>query len=369
MVRSLAYLDRFIKALHDRNADALSVRSGDRISLSKGKKIQALLPQEASSAQVLGLVQEIAPAEAAARLAVQEGAEFGYEAPSGSVRISVEFGPSGPAAVLTNGSLAKGPENPVATVGGSPPPAVDNLLKHLFETGASDLHLRVGQPPVYRRDGVLQLDESKIFGVADVQAVIDSIAPERDRNRHRDTGDADFAYEIEGVARFRVNAARDLSGPMAVFRVIPSEIPTVKGLQITKEVSNLCNLSKGLVVVTGPTGSGKSTTLAALVDKMNQERTEHILTIEDPIEFVHESKRCLVTHRQVGVHTETFKSGLRAALREDPDIVLIGELRDLETVAIAIETAETGHLVFSTLHPPHHDSGVHGRSDHRSIPR
>ncbi len=350
----MAQLDKFIKALHDHGAETLTVRAGQPISLSKGKKVYPLLPQEVSPAQVLGLVQELAPADAAERMTAQQPTEFSYQAPSGPVTVAVEFGPAGPAAVLRNGAAAAPGREAggvvVSAPAAAPTSAVDTLLHRLVTSGASDLHLRVGIPPIYRRDGELQRDDSKILGPAEIQAMLDSIAPERDRNRHRETGDADFAYEIEGVARFRVNAARDRGGPMAVFRVIPREIPTVKQMGITKEVEALCNLNKGLVVVTGPTGSGKSTTLAALVNKMNVERNDHILTIEDPIEFVHESKRCLVTHRQVGVHTETFKSGLRAALREDPDIVLIGELRDLETVAIAIETAETGHLVFGTLH-------------------
>ncbi|HXF81510.1 MAG TPA: PilT/PilU family type 4a pilus ATPase, partial [bacterium] len=163
-------------------------------------------------------------------------------------------------------------------------------------------------------------------------------------------GDTDFAYEIAGVARFRVNAARDRRGPVAVFRVIPAQVVTAEELGLSREVQQLCYLTKGLVLVTGPTGSGKSTTLCALIDLINRTRTDHIITIEDPIEFVHQNKRCLITQRQVGVHTDSFKSALRAALREDPDIVLVGEMRDLETIAIAIETAETGHLVFGTLH-------------------
>jgi twitching motility protein PilT len=166
----------------------------------------------------------------------------------------------------------------------------------------------------------------------------------------RETGDTDWAYEIEGVARFRANAGRDRRGPMGVFRVIPSKVMTVDDMGLSREVQNLCYLSKGLVLVTGPTGSGKSTTLAGLVDLINRTRADHIITIEDPIEFVHRSKKCLVTQRQVGLHTRGFKAALRAALREDPDIVLVGEMRDLETVSIAIETAETGHLVFGTLH-------------------
>jgi twitching motility protein PilT len=167
---------------------------------------------------------------------------------------------------------------------------------------------------------------------------------------YKEGGDTDWAYEIEGLARFRCNGARDRHGPMAVFRIIPTTVRTADEMGLSREVQNLCYLTKGLVVVTGPTGSSKSTTLAALVDLINRTRTDHIITIEDPIEFVHQSKKCLVTQRQVGLHTRSFKHALRAALREDPDIILVGEMRDLETVSIAIETAETGHLVFGTLH-------------------
>jgi len=227
---------------------------------------------------------------------------------------------------------------------------VDRLLKGLLASGASDLHLRVGQPPIVRKDGQLEWLDEPPLERDQLKAMLDSVMPVRDQTRYAETGDADFAYELEGLSRFRGNAALDRGGPLGVFRVVPSKIPTCEELGIDKPVQDLCFLTKGLVVVTGPTGSGKSTTLAALVDLMNRKRHDHILTIEDPLEFVHESKSCLVTHRQVGLHTRSFKSGLRAALREDPDVILIGELRDLETVEIAIETAETGHLVFGTLH-------------------
>ncbi len=180
--------------------------------------------------------------------------------------------------------------------------------------------------------------------------MIRSIMPERNRLEFAENNDTDFAYEITGCARFRSNAARDRKGPVAVFRQIPATVVSVEQMNVTEEVQRLCFLTKGLVLVTGPTGSGKSTTLCALIDLVNRARTDHIITIEDPIEFVHPNKKCIITQRQVGVHTKSFKAALRAALREDPDVVLIGEMRDLETVAIAIETAETGHLVFGTLH-------------------
>ena len=224
------------------------------------------------------------------------------------------------------------------------------LLRALVQSNSSDLHLRVGEPPMFRTHGEIKRQDAPGLSVNELELLVLSIMPERNRGEWKETGDTDFAYEISGVARFRVNAARDRKGPVAVFRVIPAKVVTVQEMGLSDEVQKLCYLKKGLVLVTGPTGSGKSTTLCALIDLVNRTRTDHIITIEDPIEFVHENKKCLITQRQVHVHTESFKSALRAALREDPDIVLVGELRDLETIAIAIETAETGHLVFGTLH-------------------
>ncbi|MDB4928070.1 MAG: twitching motility protein, partial [Myxococcaceae bacterium] len=227
---------------------------------------------------------------------------------------------------------------------------LDALLRAMVAQGASDLHLRCALPPVLRLHGEMhRLDEPPLAADA-VDALVRSVMPERNRRQYAATRDTDFAYEIPGVGRFRANALRERLGPAAVFRHIPSTVVTVEQMGITPEVQRLCQLTKGLVLVTGPTGSGKSTTLCALIDLVNRSRADHVITIEDPIEFVHPGKRCVITQRQVGVHTDSFKSALRAALREDPDIVLVGELRDLETVSIAIETAETGHLVFATLH-------------------
>jgi len=228
--------------------------------------------------------------------------------------------------------------------------ALGELLKKLVQSASSDLHLRVGEPPIFRTHGEMKRQATPPISMEQLELMLLAVMPERNRGEWKETGDSDFAYEIAGLARFRVNAARDRKGPMAVFRVIPAQVVTAEQLGISKEVQQLCYLTKGLVLVTGPTGSGKSTTLCALVDLINRTRTDHIITIEDPIEFVHENKKCVITQRQVGVHTDSFKRALRSALREDPDIVLVGEMRDLETIAIAIETAETGHLVFGTLH-------------------
>ena len=229
--------------------------------------------------------------------------------------------------------------------------SIDALLREQMTRSASDLHLRSGDLPLMRVHGdIVRLDDREIQTPESLGAMLHSIMPERNRREFHEINDTDFAYEIDGLGRFRVNALLERHGPAAVFRAIPSRIVTVDELGLSAEVQALCSLTKGLVLVTGPTGSSKSTTLCALVDLVNRTRRDHIVTIEDPIEFVHQSKGCLVTQRQVGVHTSSFKHALRAALREDPDVVLVGELRDLETVGIAIETAETGHLVFATMH-------------------
>jgi twitching motility protein PilT len=229
---------------------------------------------------------------------------------------------------------------------------IDALFRAMCERGASDLHLSVGSPPVIRKDGRMQpLDEgTPALTADDILALLLPILPLQNKREFHERHDSDFAYELSGTARFRGNAFMDRRGPGAVFRVIPAKILTAEQLGLSQHILNLCHLTKGLVLVTGPTGSGKSTTLCAMVDYINRLRDDHIITIEDPIEFVHENKKCLINQREVRTHTGSFKDALRAALREDPDIILVGEMRDLETIAIAIETAETGHLVFGTLH-------------------
>ncbi len=228
---------------------------------------------------------------------------------------------------------------------------MEKLLRGMIDRGASDLHLCCGNHPGLRIDGQVQYDDTwPELHAEELYRMLFSITPKRNRDEFIKTHDTDFAYAIEGLSRYRCNLFFDRKGPGAVFRAIPNEIIPAEKLGLPPLVHELALMNKGLVLVTGPTGSGKSTTLAAILDIVNQKRNDHILTIEDPIEFVHPNKGCLVNQREVGVHTNSFKTALRAALREDPDIILVGELRDLETVAIAIETAETGHLVFGTLH-------------------
>jgi twitching motility protein PilT len=229
---------------------------------------------------------------------------------------------------------------------------MDALFQKMAQVGSSDLHMSVSMPPMVRKDGKMQKlesSESVLDGNA-MRELLTSIMPAKNQEEFARRNDTDFAYEIPGLARFRANIFADRKGMGGVFRIIPSKILTAEQLGLSQAIMNLCDLSKGLVLVTGPTGSGKSTTLCAMIDHINKIREDHIITIEDPIEFTHENQRCLVNQREVHNHTDSFKDALRAALREDPDILLVGEMRDLETVSIAIETAETGHLVFGTLH-------------------
>src|SRR4030043_316306 len=227
---------------------------------------------------------------------------------------------------------------------------IDAFFKLMNEQGASDLHLVTGQQPVLRGQGDLTRVKYKELTNDTLKAMLYEIAPEDKVKVFGETGDVDFAYEIPGLARYRANFFEQKWGVAAVFREIPSDILTCEQLGLPSVVRKLASLPRGLVLVTGPTGSGKSTTLAAIVDEANRTRKDHILTVEDPIEFVHKSKEAVVNHREVGLHTRSFSAALRGALREDPDIILVGEMRDLETISLAIEAASTGHLVFATVH-------------------
>ncbi len=246
---------------------------------------------------------------------------------------------------------------PDEAAGGSAPvirrePAINAMFRRMCEMKASDLHMSANVAPLVRKDGEMRrLHEAAGPLSSDmVLTLLKEIMPAVNQAEFEARHDTDFAYEITGVARFRANVFMDRQGVGAVFRVIPSKILTAEQLELSPHILELCKLTKGLVLVTGPTGSGKSTTLCAMIDYINRNRTDHIITIEDPIEFVHQNQKCLINQREVHNHTRSFKDALRAALREDPDVLLVGELRDLETIAIAIETAETGHLVFGTLH-------------------
>jgi twitching motility protein PilT len=347
-------IDRFLAAMKQHGAEALELGAGFPVRLSRGGVLQPVTRDVLTEAQVTALLREIAPAELAGQVGSHAPLRFGYASPVGSIEVTLEPKDGSSTATLR----AAAGEEPAPPLASSTPSVdtvearqeMDRLLRRLVESGGSDLHLRTGAIPLIRKDGELvRLDEPALEGER-IELLLRSIMTDDGFRGFRSDNDLDWAWEVEGVARFRCNAGRDRHGPMAVFRTIPAEIRSAQDLGLSREVQALSSLTKGLVLVTGPTGSGKSTTLAAMVDLVNRNRTDHIITIEDPIEFVHQSKRCLVTQRQVGIHTNSFKSALRAAFREDPDVVLVGEMRDLETIAIAIETAETGHLVFGTLH-------------------
>ena len=371
----MARLDKLIQVMQEQRADALQLAVGKPASLVQNGSIRPITRDPLNDAQIQGLVREIATAETATQLGFAD-VSFSYRSPFGEIQVELKPGANGtavlrPATPATSATAAPPPPKAApARAPASPSPsssqpvpvarpaadaaghraAMEDLFRHLVQSGASDLHLRTGEPPMLRLHGELARQGQTPMTAERLDAMLISIMTDKEIGEFRDGGDTDWAYEIEGLARFRCNAGRDRFGAIGVFRIIPNQIRTADEMGLSREVQNLCYLTKGLVVVTGPTGSGKSTTLAGLVDLINRTRTDHIITIEDPIEFVHPSKKCLVTQRQVGLHTRSFKHALRAALREDPDIVLVGEMRDLETISIAIETAETGHLVFGTLH-------------------
>ena len=400
-------LDRLLSVMVSQRATALKLHESELAELEIGGAPRPMTKTALTSQQIVSLLREVAPVEAAALLDAGHAVQFDYVSEDGAFcidaaragvhwrarvtlderrerqRLNGHPRPDIPEyAAPTSMPLAAAPPAVVAA-----PPAVvamaaiahapadeplsasaqndvigafagsdgaratlDALLRTMVSRNASDLHLRCGEPPIVRLHGEMTRLEGSALEPAELEAMIRSVMPERNRREYAESNDTDYAYELDGVARFRANALKDRKGPAAVFRQIPATVVTVEQMGITPEVQKLCQLNKGLVLVTGPTGSGKSTTLCSLIDLVNRSRSDHVLTIEDPIEFVHPNKKCVITQRQVGVHTGSFKSALRAALREDPDIILVGELRDLETVAIAIETAETGHLVFGTLH-------------------
>ena len=375
----MARIDRFVAAFFQRGADRLVLCSGEKATLAFGDGARAITSSLLRTKLLADFIEEIAPADLAGELKQEGEHRFAYRAPEGEVQVAVARGsdslrievtragePQGaPAEDVPPTPARRAPEAPEETssipsparavaapeAGSSDTADMDALFREMVREGCSDLHLSSGCAPLFRKDGsMVALSQTEPLSAERAREMLYSITPSRRREEFEERADCDFSYEIPGLARFRCNLFQDRKGTGGVFRVIPSDILTVEDLGISPHILKLCHLMKGLVVVTGPTGSGKSTTLAAMVDYINRKRSAHLITIEDPIEFVHDNKKCLINQREIGNHTAGFKPALRAALREDPDIVLVGEMRDLETVEIAIETAETGHLVFGTLH-------------------
>ncbi|HUQ98975.1 MAG TPA: PilT/PilU family type 4a pilus ATPase [Gemmatimonadaceae bacterium] len=379
----MAQLDRFLSVLVSNNGTSLILSEGDAAAVMIKDSPRPVMKQPLTSAQILTLVKEITPPNTPTVPDAHGTIRFDYTSTDGTFEVSMTQNgkisarvekksavvappPVASAPVMASTPVQAAPrtatpgriESISASDSAVPSPAssralekIENLLRILINRKASDLHLRAGSPPMVRANGeIAPIPNEAVLSSEDIEAMLTSVMLKQNREEFVEINDTDFAHEIKGVARFRGNALRDRKGTGAVFRAIPAAVVTVEQMGLSQEVQRLCHLTKGLVLVTGPTGSGKSTTLCALIDLINRSRSDHVITIEDPIEFVHESKKCLITQRHVGVHTSSFKHALRAALREDPDIVLVGELRDLETVSMAIETAETGHLVFGTVH-------------------
>lgn len=338
----MARLDPLLRELAKQQMATLVLRPGCRPQLSHSGNAREISQTVLQAEQIAALVREAAPSPSVGQFRYAlDGQEFDFDVTQdqSSCRASIS---------QPRTETVEEPTTPGET---KRLPEISELLDALITRSGSDLHLSSKQRPRMRIDGeLLDLVEYLPPKSDELQQRLWKVTPERNRVEFQERHDTDFALELPGQARFRVNLFEDRAGIGAVFRQIPYEIPTFEKLGLPEVVRSLADLSKGLVLVTGPTGSGKSTTLAAILDLINSGRPDHIITIEDPIEFVHTSKRSLIHQREPGVHTLSFGQALRAALREDPDVILVGEMRDLETIAIAIETAETGHLVLGTLH-------------------
>ena len=354
-------IDKLLAHITPRGGVALTVEPDRQpmLQLADGGSL-ALLPSPIPSSMIEMLTREALPSRLTEAWQTRGEAAFDHQVGAESFRVTCTRGPQGIRIQATPGArAAQAPALPPVpapsplghAVYGSHPLA-ESLFRDLLARQGSDLHCSSFEAPICRVRGDLEdLLDFGILGPSLLLEVMEALAPPAAWEQFLKRNDADFAYPFEaGGCRLRVNYFVDRLGPGFVCRVIPNELPDPDRLGLPQAIRLLGQLPKGLVLVTGPTGSGKSTTLAAILDLANQQRPDHILTIEDPIEFVHPRKRCLVNQREVGTHTESFRSGLRAALREDPDIVMVGEMRDLETIAIAMETAVTGHLVFGTLH-------------------
>jgi twitching motility protein PilT len=227
---------------------------------------------------------------------------------------------------------------------------IDRFLRLMADRGASDFHLTVGRPPMVRASGAMETIRYRVVSELDFKELLQPIMPPELWQSYVESGDVDYSYEVPGQARYRVNMFRQQRGSGAVFRVIPTKIMTIEQLGLPDQVRRIAQIRSGLVLITGPTGSGKSTTLAAIIDLINDTRSLHVITIEDPIEFVHPNKKCLIHQREIGTHARSFAEALKAAGREDPDLILVGEMRDLDTISMALSAAERGTLVFGTLH-------------------
>ncbi|MFN0151226.1 MAG: type IV pilus twitching motility protein PilT [bacterium] len=359
-------IDLLLVAMRKHQATELLLEEGKKPTLVVGGSSVAVSVPEMSDAIIMKILTAVLGEPGVARLEKDRAANFVYSSPAG-ITVSGVASAQGEGLRVRfrpDGATPPAPSNLDAPAAGvTPPPErmerpagteprLHAFLTLMLSRRASDLHMSSMNRPTLRVDGeMIPLAEFPVLPPIEVEQMLFEVTPAKNRRDFKEREDTDFAYHAEGLGRFRVNLFRDRKGVGGVFRTVPSQVMNASDIGLPEGIVNvITKMHKGLVLVTGPTGSGKSTTLTALIDKMNTERSDHIITIEDPIEFLHENRKCLVNQREIGEHTRSFKDALRAALREDPDIILVGEMRDLETTEMAIETSETGHLVFGTLH-------------------
>jgi len=358
-------IDRYLEVIQKQKAEALVFSVGTPVEMIIGGQSRSVSSKPATTEQIHALLVEILPDYPAQLL--NGSKNYPHSSSYGNFILQIDQKAGGiflrilASTELSSASDRNPPQmapviqtatHTISTPSeGAVPVHLDELFHQMLDMKASDLHLKSGKAPMVRIDGSMTFMQGR--GPIDnetLDRLLHEIIPDKNQKEFKETNDTDFGYEVGERSRMRANVFRDIAGIGGVFRQIPTKILTAEQLNLPPVVLSFCDFDKGLVVVTGPTGSGKSTTLAAMIDYINDTRDDHLITIEDPVEFVHKDKQCHINQREVGTHTKGFKQALRAALREDPDIVLVGEMRDLETVAIAIETAETGHLVFGTLH-------------------
>ena len=349
----MAVIDRYLEVMQKQNAEALVLNIGAVVEMITAGVSRPVTNKPTSADQVHAMLAEIIP-DYSSQISAGS-AVFPHKSIFGSYSLHVSISEQGPSLCIKKSEALTETAPPPASVeiqkSAEVPSHIDALFHQMLDMKASDLHLKSGKAPMVRVDGSMTyMPDRGVIEPEELDSLLFAIMPEKNIEEFKETNDTDFGYELGVRSRMRCNVFRDLAGMGAVFRQIPTKILTAEQLGLPAVVLSFCDFDKGLVLVTGPTGSGKSTTLAAMIDYINANRDDHLITIEDPVEFVHKDKMCHINQREVGTHTKGFKNALRAALREDPDIVLVGEMRDLETVAIAIETAETGHLVFGTLH-------------------
>jgi twitching motility protein PilT len=371
----VAHIDQIIAHMAQGKMDRAVLSSDEPMHFYSGS--QEVAGPLLSAVQVRNVAQDCTPPVLKPQLTQDGSFHFPYQSPNGQFDITIQrhdtkfkvvvsaadaLADSVPSAngegAISSGIATAAPTSDHSVQAETAAPAAKKSIGHMDELfhlmasrDASDLHLSSGELPMVRIQGTMhKLNEYSICEPGELQRLLFQITPLRNREEWEDEHDSDFSYEVAGIGRFRCNLFADRRGIGGVFRLIPSKLRTVADLGLPKAMVDFCFLSKGLIVVTGPTGSGKSTTLAALIDHINKHRSDHIVTVEDPVEFVHDNIKCLVNQREVHVNTESFAAALRASLREDPDIIMVGEMRDLETTRRAIEAAETGHLVFGTLH-------------------